>query len=475
MKKYLILILLLLAPPVWGTTYYVRSDGTVKAANKANATSCSSNSTAMNMAQAITVQYSNDDIIEGCSNTYTTTMKPWYSGPLGHPVTYQNFTINATGKNNGLIADGLNYIIFQDIVVDNATIDSIYIMSAADHLRFIRITSQHAGRHGFYSLLSSDSTDMIVSDGVYSGSGGSGIYLVNHSSGFTISGNQVYGNSQAAVDYTAGIRINDPDARNNVVEYNTVYNNGTTGVGNGRGGGIWVDGCGDNNIVRYNSVHNNIYTGIFIEVTSHAQVYYNIVYSNSGYSSTRGIAISGRALNLPLDFPSTGNLIYNNVVYGNNIGIAIFSDLSGNHIVDNNVVRNNISCGNATQQLLVLDGGENDGNIGSGNIYTYNAFCPEATNFIKWGSANISTYATFDNAYGGATHSMTGDPLFVSTATPNFRLQAGSPAINAGVNVGLTADHERNTVPTGSAPDIGAYEFISTYKLPSPPSNIIIR
>lgn len=53
----------------------------------------------------------------------------------------------------------------------------------------------------------------------------------------------------------------------------------------------------------------------------------------------------------------------------------------------------------------------------------------------------------------GATDQVV-DPLFISTT--DFHLQAGSPAVNKGVNVGLTTDFE-GTVIKGS-PEIGAYE-----------------
>lgn len=53
--------------------------------------------------------------------------------------------------------------------------------------------------------------------------------------------------------------------------------------------------------------------------------------------------------------------------------------------------------------------------------------------------------------------SIVADPLFKSTT--DFRLKAGSPAINAGTDVGLTTDYLGK--PIRGLPDIGAYEFQS--------------
>ena len=51
------------------------------------------------------------------------------------------------------------------------------------------------------------------------------------------------------------------------------------------------------------------------------------------------------------------------------------------------------------------------------------------------------------------------EEVFVDYKGKNFRLKKGSPAIDAGVDVGLKEDIEGNRIPQGRAPDIGAYEL----------------
>ncbi len=50
------------------------------------------------------------------------------------------------------------------------------------------------------------------------------------------------------------------------------------------------------------------------------------------------------------------------------------------------------------------------------------------------------------------------DPGFVNLSGKDYHLTSGSPAVDAGQNLGYTSDAERRIVPNGSAPDIGAYE-----------------
>jgi hypothetical protein len=69
-----------------------------------------------------------------------------------------------------------------------------------------------------------------------------------------------------------------------------------------------------------------------------------------------------------------------------------------------------------------------------------------------------------------------GNPLFVDQTGLNFRLQPNSPAINRGLYLGYTRDYDHMAVPSGSAPDLGVYEFTGQVSQPgpSPPNGVRI-
>jgi hypothetical protein len=68
-----------------------------------------------------------------------------------------------------------------------------------------------------------------------------------------------------------------------------------------------------------------------------------------------------------------------------------------------------------------------------------------------------------------------GNPLFVNVAVGNLALLIGSPAIDAGLDLGYTKDFNGAPVPQGLAPDMGAYEFgLITFPAPRPPANVRI-
>jgi hypothetical protein len=72
------------------------------------------------------------------------------------------------------------------------------------------------------------------------------------------------------------------------------------------------------------------------------------------------------------------------------------------------------------------------------------------------------TFSEYRRMLGWDMNSLTEDPRFAADAPiqpEDFRLQRGSPAIDAGQDVGITRDFAGNAVPWGPAPDIGAHEY----------------
>lgn len=66
------------------------------------------------------------------------------------------------------------------------------------------------------------------------------------------------------------------------------------------------------------------------------------------------------------------------------------------------------------------------------------------------------------------------DPLLVDPAGDDYHLPAGSPAIDAGLDVGITTDLDGNPRPQGNWPDIGAYEFTPALSLWGHPASHVI-
>jgi hypothetical protein len=153
--------------------------------------------------------------------------------------------------------------------------------------------------------------------------------------------------------------------------------------------------------------------------------------TNKVYLSSNGGVIKYSIFNGAAEAVKTdvaGAYLYNNTFYNNTVGI---------NALDNATVKNNIFWNGDGTDITIAADKEIAGD--------YDLFQDAA-------AAGDGTYTDGGNTtFGGA------DPLFVSAT--DYHLQSGSPAINAGVDVGLTEDYRGMVVPQGSAPDIGAYEF----------------
>ena len=230
---------------------------------------------------------------------------------------------------------------------------------------------------------------------------------------------------------------------NGIIEYNEVHHCGLGGTF-GSEHGIYSVGVGS--IVRYNNLHDNVCGAGISVCASNMEVYYNLTYSN-------GIGIIQ-------NYDVTGCKINNNVIYKNTS--AIHADECG-FALNNGVVaefKNNIvymngggASGVYSKQIWIRIGSPDDITDCNYNlIYGSDADqCRVVSTGYTWAEWQSAGYDA--NSLNTATHGMT-DP-----DNGDFTLQFGSPCMNAGAHVALATDYTGTAhVPTGHAPDMGAYE-----------------
>lgn len=186
------------------------------------------------------------------------------------------------------------------------------------------------------------------------------------------------------------------------------------------------------------------YAGVFAPKITNLIVEKNIVI---GSQTAAGIIVSpGESPNLQIEINNT--VIRNNVIYKNKLaGVAILYHGK----IRNLAIYNNTICENG--------GGVYEDAVDADSVFIQNNI------FYKNGSTNLNIgdmsnllvshnlywrpNATGDNI--ADSNPVFQDPLFEDASQGNFRLQANSPAIDAGMDIGLPY--------VGSAPDLGAFEY----------------
>lgn len=214
-----------------------------------------------------------------------------------------------------------------------------------------------------------------------------------------------------------------------------------------------------------NWVHNNIFDGMN---TSPAKYF-------GTEGSGQGILLSVYGVNLVCH----DNRIENNLfVRTSEAAVALWSHGFPNK-VRGNLVRNNIifDAGYATARkadsgvaVLLRDTLEVFGNVFAHNC-VFSPRAPGSSAIKYYGTAmSVAAFDMRDGLYGNTIEAnLQSDPLFVDVAGGNYRLRSTSPCIDAGQSIpDITTDLDGNPVPSGTAPDIGPYEYAGTSAVRGP-------
>lgn len=199
-------------------------------------------------------------------------------------------------------------------------------------------------------------------------------------------------------------------------------------------------------------VYNNLSYGIHMFNSGQNNVNDNtvsncIAYGN-GYFDPRGFSGPGIIV-----ASGNNNLVYNNIVYDNKLGIIVaYTNGGTNNRVYNNTVYSNDGFG-----IQVFDSAP-------GTAVKNNISYENIGNIQDWGAVGSDI-----------TDNLEIDPFFVNPAIHDYRLQAGSPAINMGTTLAaVPVDFLGVARPQGAAYDIGAYEFVGGGGPPGPQAGMLL-
>lgn len=299
------------------------------------------------------------------------------------------------------------------------------------------------------------------------------------------SGNSTYSITNSQIDknhsfYGGGIHVNggSPTITDNLFEENEVVKAPI----NGEGGGLGITGKStalvDNNEFRLNEAHSGggIYTYDAAPTLVYNSVHDNKAATNStggfGYGGGISMGKTGGSLQLNEFFLNTAQfggglsnrsatnaLIYGNLIDHNTAhavagyGGGVYSKDSSAYYLANTIADNAASNGGG-MYIIGTAGPTLDTSIIWGNTAAANI-----SYFNNTGGLFVITFSDIEAVSVGST-SLSVDPVFTDPASRNYRLDTGSPVVNAGnfTFSGPAADIYGNTRIIGGRVDMGAAE-----------------
>jgi hypothetical protein len=455
-------------------TYYVRADGTVLAADKANATDPAAAATSLNMAQVNAATFSAGDSVLFSSqggNYNAVLIIPSGGSGVGSEITYANVPtetpvinpatdkyINANGKNYTIISgfslqhtsgsaywavwvETGSYIALNNITVNftpagcggiavhgtasyvtvtncfsTAKIHAFYVGDDAHHVTITGCEGVSLTTNGV--LMENAVHDVLVTNSEFHDCSGTGIEIEGTSNLITVTYNDIHDcatNGVAPINSTHDITI----------AYNSIWNIG-----------YWASAANGTGIIPHNSAtaissyYNLIWncknSGIG-DVSTGTNTFYNNVSWNCGYAVDE-------------TFPGFGG---QTVTTASVRGGVYFDKPSGMATIKNNVMVGGYPCAVCDEHVAYTD-------------FDYNCYDPVSDANFYSAVPNGGVYDSWTTYSANEPHSINADPLMVNPTT-DFSLGSISPCINAGVDVSLTTDFLGHSIV--GLPDIGAYEY----------------
>lgn len=417
----------------------------------------------------------------------------------GFLITNLNFTGAGAGTNTKggveFYADVAGNVKFNHIYIDNVAASGfrhgiiIGAWNGTTGFNDVRVTNceshhnQRSGLSTYAAALYGNSNVYVghcsfhdnLGDSALAQPTGNGIVL-GEVDGGTIERCVAYNNGIQSAPGQGPVGIWAYDSNNIVIQFNESYANRTSGTTDG--GGFDLDIAMTNSVMQYNYSHDNdgagygLYQGSGVAAWNGNVVRYNVSQNDGRKNSYGAITVW-----------TNGSIFSNCEIYGNTIYLAPSAAGSPRAIRFNSTstgfhFRNNLILATGGLRLVEVPAGQTDVQFQGNDYYTYGgAFS------ISWNGTNYTSLSAFATATGqekvaGTLVGKNVDPLLsnpgggptigfpdlLETLTA-YRLQSGSPVIDAGVNLmslyGLSPgarDYYGNAVPQGAAFDIGAHE-----------------
>lgn len=342
--------------------------------------------------------------------------------------TYAGFILKS--KNGG---EG-NWIVFKPFQADQVTLDSY--LNPPSAFRAVQINScSYVEINGFSITDSNPLYDSTNPDDFRQGLNREGVHI-NDQEGQPSRHIRIINNHM----YRLGFHGVGAYPTNQ--EFIEIINNDMNHVGLAkRGYGMYIQG--KNHTIRGNFIQHAAGSGIMAQRIEESLIENNICANNGSLDYGEGDPVYnwGRAGD-GIFCHGAENVIRNNICYENmNWGIRLKAPNS--HQV------NNTTYGNGTQGIFVYD---NHNAIVRNNLSFQNKGETGYSGDYWIGTGNTQDHNSWNL---GIT-----DARFVDPGNGDFRLQADSPAIDAGVSIqGFNIDRQGTTRPQGNAWDLGAYEF----------------